>query len=290
MGLFAFAEIVVNLGSPDEHRELYTSKVSGLMPTLADFKAALPSILRGTTIGSALGVLPGSGQTISSFMAYMIEKRFMKDPSRLGKGAIEGVAAPESANNAAAQTAFIPTLTLGIPGSPVMALILGALIIHGINPGPQVMTHHPALFWGLVVSMWLGNILLVLLNLPLIGIWVWMLRVPYRWLYPAILVFSCVGIYTINNNAEDVFLAALFGLLGYVLVKLACEPAPFILGFVLGPIMEVSLRRSLLLSFGDPSIFITRPISAAFLIIAAGVLVMVLLPSLSRKKDVALRG
>ncbi|GGE28398.1 hypothetical protein GCM10007276_01980 [Agaricicola taiwanensis] len=286
MGLFAFPEIISNLGQT-LNREVFTSKVHGLMPTKADLKASWKSILRGTGVGSVFGILPGAGQTVSSFAAYMVEKRVVRDPSRMGKGAIEGVAAPEAANNAAAQTAFIPTLTLGIPGSAVMALILGALVIQGINPGPQVMVQHPALFWGLICSMWIGNVLLVALNLPLVGLWVTLLKVPYRWLYPAILMFSCIGIYTLANSTLDIGFAVMFGLIGYVFLKLRCEPAPFILGFILGPLMEVNFRRTLLLSFGDPSVFVTRPISAIFLTLAVLIVISLIVPSVRRRKEEA---
>jgi len=286
MGLFAFAEIIVNLGNP-EKREVFTSGLHGLMPTRADLKASWKSILRGTGIGALLGVLPGAGQTVGAFAAYMLEKKVSRDPSRFGTGAIEGVAAPESANNAAAQTAFIPTLTLGVPGTATMALMLGALMIQGINPGPQVMTEHPALFWGLVASMWIGNVILVILNLPLIGLWVAMLKVPYRWLYPAILVFSCIGVYTVKTSAIDVALAALFGLLGYLFLKLKCEPAPFILGFVLGPMLEENFRRAMLLSRGDVFILVSHPISAAFLALALAVIVSMIIPAARRRKEEA---
>jgi len=285
MGLFAFAIIVVNLGQTTAGREVFTSSVSGLMPTRNDMKRTWKPILRGTAIGSILGILPGAGQTIASFASYMTEKRLSRTPGEFGHGAIEGVAGPESANNAAAQTAFIPTLTLGIPATPTMALLLGALLIQGITPGPQVIDQHPELFWGLIASMFIGNVILVLLNLPLVGIWVAMLKIPYRWLYPIILVLSCVGIYSVNHSALDVSLAALFGLLGYIFVKLDCEPAPFILGIVLGPMIEENLRRAMLLSRGDPMIFVRHPISAAFLLVACVVLVALVLPSVRRTKD-----
>lgn len=266
MGLFAFAEIISNL---ETHRETgyITSKVKGLMPTRKDLKAMTMPILRGTAFGSFFGILPGAGATTASFAAYMFEKRSAKDPSRFGHGAIEGVAAPEAANNASAQASFIPTLTLGIPGSATMALMLGALMIHGINPGPRLISDHPELFWGLVASMLIGNIILVILNLPLIRIWVLILRIPYRWLYPAVVMFACVGIFIIDRSAVDLWLAAGFGLLGYILLKLKCEPAPFVLGMILGPMLEENFRRAMVVSSGDPMIFVTRPISAAFLIL-----------------------
>ncbi|MBI4490166.1 MAG: tripartite tricarboxylate transporter permease [Deltaproteobacteria bacterium] len=283
MGLFGYAEIISSL-EQNEKREVFTSEVRELMPTWADLKASWGAVLRGTTVGSLLGLVPGSGPIICSFASYTVEKRLAKDPSRFGHGAIEGVAGPESANNAAAQTTFIPMLTLGIPGTATMALMLGALMIHGISPGPQVMTQHPELFWGLIVSMWLGNLMLVLLNLPLIGIWVRLLTVPYRWLYPAILLFSCVGIYSLSNSSLDVILSALFGLLGYLFVKVGCEPAPFLLGFILGPLMEQNLRRALLLSRGDPSIFFTRPMSLAFMLAAAFMVLVLIAPTVRRKR------
>ncbi len=283
MGLFGYAEIISSL-EQNEKREVFTSEVRELMPTWADLKASWGAVLRGTTVGSLLGLVPGSGPIICSFASYTVEKRLAKDPSRFGRGAIEGVAGPESANNAAAQTTFIPMLTLGIPGTATMALMLGALMIHGIPPGPQVMTQHPELFWGLIVSMWLGNLMLVLLNLPLIGIWVRLLTVPYRWLYPAILLFSCVGIYSLSNSSLDVILSALFGLLGYLFVKVGCEPAPFLLGFILGPLMEQNLRRALLLSRGDPSIFFTRPMSLAFMLAAAFMVLVLIAPTVRRKR------
>jgi TctA family transporter len=286
MGMFGIAEIVANLEKRDM-REVFTNEVGSLMPTLKDLRDSWRAILRGTTIGSLLGILPGAGPTISSFLAYITEKRVAADPSRFGKGAIEGVAGPESANNAAAQTSFIPTLTLGIPGSGTMALMLGALTIYGIQPGPRVMTGHPDLFWGLVASMWIGNLILVVLNLPLVGIWVQMLRTPYRLLYPSIVVLCCVGTYTLANSATDVVLMAVFGVVGYVLVRLECEPAPLLLGFVLGPMMEENLRRSMLLSRGDPSIFVTQPISLALLLAAAAMLSLLVVPSIRSKRTEA---
>ena len=286
MGLFAFAEIVRNL-EHQEKREVFLSRVTGLMPTLADLKQSTCAILRGTAVGSFFGILPGAGQTIASFGAYAIEKKISKHPEKFGTGVIEGVAAPEAANNAAAQTAFIPTLTLGIPGSGTMALMLGALMIQGITPGPRVLTSHPELFWGLIASMWIGNLALVILNLPLIGLWVSMLKIPYRWLYPIILVFSCIGIYTVNHSQVDVWLMVVFGVLGYVFMKLDCEPAPFILGFLLGPMLEVNFRRAMLLSRGDLDIFITHPISLGFLIAAVALIILMVFPTIRRKKDEA---
>jgi TctA family transporter len=286
MGLFAFAEIVRNL-EHQEKREVFLTRVTGLMPTLADLKKSAGAILRGTAIGSFFGILPGAGQTIAAFGAYAVEKKISRTPEKFGTGVIEGVAAPEAANNAAAQTAFIPTLTLGIPGSGTMALMLGALMIQGITPGPRVLTTHPELFWGLIASMWIGNLALVILNLPLIGLWVSMLKIPYRWLYPIILVFSCIGIYTVNHSQVDVWLMVVFGVLGYVFMKLDCEPAPFILGFLLGPMLEVNFRRAMLLSRGDLSIFVMHPISAGFLIAAVALIILMVIPAIRRKKDQA---
>ncbi len=286
MGLFGFAEIIINL-EHREHREVFTSKVSGLWLKWKDFKQALPPMLRGTAIGSVLGILPGGGALLSAFASYTVEKKLAKDPSRFGKGAIEGVAGPESANNAGAQTSFIPLLTLGIPGNAVMALMVGAMTIHSIQPGPQVMTSNPQLFWGLIVSMWIGNLMLVILNLPMIGIWVKLLQVPYRLLYPAILLFCCIGVYSIQNNVFDVYMTVLFGVLGWIFVKLECEPAPLLLGFILGPMMEENLRRALLLSRGDPTVFATRPISAVMLGLAVVLLLIIIAPSIRKKREEA---
>ncbi len=283
MGLFGFAEIVLNLQT-SEKREILTSKVTGLWLTMAQFRKAWPAVLRGTGIGAVLGLLPGGGAMLSSFAAYAVEKKVSDDPSEFGRGAIQGVAGPESANNAGAQSSFIPLLTLGIPENAVMALMVGAMTIHNIQPGPQVMTSNPALFWGLIASMWVGNLMLVVLNLPLIGIWVQLLRVPYRILYPLILVFCSIGIYTINNTSFDVSQTAFFGLLGFVFVSLGCEPAPLLLGFVLGPLMEENLRRALLLSRGDFSVFVTRPISLVLLLLALALLLLIALPNLKKKR------
>jgi TctA family transporter len=286
MGLFGFAEILTNLEST-EKRELITAKVSGLWLTKQQFKDAWPAVLRGTGIGSILGLLPGGGAMLASFGAYALEKKIAKDPSRFGKGAIQGVAGPESANNAGAQTSFIPLLTLGIPENAVMALMVGAMTIHNIQPGPQVMTSNPSLFWGLVVSMWVGNLMLVVLNLPLIGIWIKLLTVPYRVLYPAILLFCAIGVYSISNASFDVSQTAAFGALGLVFFKLECEPAPLILGFVLGPMMEENLRRAMLLSRGDPTVFFTRPISLGMLIAAAALLLLIVAPNFRKKREEA---
>lgn len=261
--------------------------MKGLWPTKQDFKEAAPAVLRGTALGSLLGVLPGGGALLSSFAAYTLEKKLSKTPEKFGKGAIQGVAGPESANNAGAQTSFIPMLTLGIPPNAVMALMVGAMTIKGIQPGPQVMTSNPDLFWGLITSMWIGNLMLVILNLPLIGIWIKLLTLPYRFLFPAILLFCCIGLYTLNNNNFDVYLAVLFGVIGYVFYKLGCEPAPLLLGFILGPMMEENLRRALLLSRGDWSTFMTRPLSAGLLLAALALVVIVMLPGISRKRQEA---
>ena len=286
MGIFGFGEIIRNL-EQTEKREIFTKSVSGLLPNWADIKQCIPPVLRGTALGSFLGILPGGGAVLGAFSAYTLEKKIAKDPSRFGKGAIEGVAAPESANNAAAQTSFIPLLTLGIPSNPVMALMIGAMIIHGIQPGPQIMTAKPDLFWGMVASMWVGNLMLVILNLPLIGMWVRLLSLPYRLLYPAILVFCCIGVYSISNAWMDVLLAAACGFAGYVFYKLDCEPSPLLLGFVLGPMMEENLRRALLLSRGDPVVFFTRPISATLLVLSLLLLILVMAPAIRKKREEA---
>jgi len=286
MGVFGFAEVMANLAQK-ENREVFTSRVSTLFPEAADFKRMIAPILRGTALGSLLGILPGGGAALAAFGAYSLEKKVSKNSAEFGKGAIEGVAAPESANNAASQTSFIPLLTLGIPPNAVMALMVGAMTIHNIQPGPQVMTSNPTLFWGLIVSMWIGNLMLVILNLPLIGIWVKLLTVPYRLLYPAIIVFCCIGVYTVNNNVFDVFLTAAFGFLGYVFQKLGCEGAPLLLGFVLGPMMEENFRRSLLLSRGDFTVFFTRPLSASLLVAAAILVVVVTIPAIKKTREVA---
>jgi TctA family transporter len=284
VGVFGIAEILRNL--EDEHdRDVAVRQVSGLMLSREDLRHIAGPVLRGTALGSLLGILPGGGHVLASFAAYTVEKKVSKAPDRFGKGAIEGVAAPESANNAAAQTSFIPMLTLGIPANPVMALMIGAMIIQGIAPGPNVATDEPALFWGIIVSMWVGNLLLVVLNLPLIGIWVRMLGIPYYILFPAILAFSAIGVYSINSNTFDLFAVAVFGLLGYVLVKFGCEPAPLLLGFVLGPMLEEHLRRAMIIARGDPLVFLQRPISAALLGLAVLALVVVLMPNVARKRE-----
>ncbi|CAG2127608.1 tripartite tricarboxylate transporter permease [Cupriavidus plantarum] len=286
MGVFGFAEIIANL-EQKEARETFTNKVTNLFPTKEDFKRMIPAVLRGTVLGSALGILPGGGASLASFAAYSLEKKTSKHAHEFGKGAIEGVAGPESANNAAAQTSFIPLLTLGIPPNAVMALMVGAMTIHNIQPGPQVMTSNPALFWGLIASMWIGNFILIILNLPMIGIWVKLLKVPYRFLFPAILTFCCIGVYSVQNTTFDVFQTAAFGLIGYLFIKLKCEPAPLLLGFVLGPMMEENFRRSLLLSRGDFSVFVTRPLSLGLLIAAAVLVAIVAMPSIKAKREEA---
>jgi putative tricarboxylic transport membrane protein len=284
VGIFAVGEIISNLSDPEE-RVVFTSKVGSLYPTLQDLKQSVGPILRGTGLGAFFGVLPGTTPSIASFGSYMLEKKLAKDPSRFGKGAIEGVAAPESANNADAQCKFIPMLSLGIPASGTMALMLGALTIHGITPGPGVMTQKPDLFWGLVTSMWIGNLMLVVLNLPLIGLWVSLLKVPYRFLFPAIMVFSAIGIFSTNNTSFDVYLAALFGILGILWRLLECSPIPMLLGFVLGPMMEENLRRALQVSRGDLSVFVTRPISLAFILATAMILIVMVLPAVRSHRD-----
>ena len=286
MGLFGFAEIILNLEST-EKREVIKTRLKGMWLTRSQLREAAPAVLRGTALGSMLGVLPGGGAMLSSFASYSIEKKLAKDPSQFGKGAICGVAGPESANNAGAQTSFIPLLTLGIPENAVMAMMVGAMTIHNIQPGPQVMTSNPGLFWGLIASMWVGNLMLVVLNLPLIGIWIRLLTVPYRLLYPAILLFCAIGVYTVNNTSFDVMQTAFFGLLGVVFAKLACEPAPLLLGFVLGPMMEENLRRALLLSRGDPTVFATRPISAGLLAAALLLVLVITLPNMRRRREEA---
>jgi TctA family transporter len=287
MGLFGFGEIISNLGRPAEHREVFTSKVKGLWPTKDDFQRAWPAVVRGTSLGSLLGVLPGGGALLSSFASYTLEKKLAGASGNFGKGDIRGVAGPESANNAGAQTSFVPMLTLGIPPNPVMALMVGAMTIKGIQPGPQVMTSNPQLFWGLIASMWVGNAMLVILNLPLIGMWIKLLTVPYRFLFPAITLFCCIGVYSLNNSNFDVFMTAIFAFVGYAFYKLSVEPAPLLLGFILGPMMEENLRRALLLSRGDWGTFVTRPLSSGLLIASALLIVIVTLPSIRQKREVA---
>ena len=289
MGVFGYGEIITNLAQPEDKREVFLGKVTGLFPTKEDFRNMLPAVLRGTTIGSILGILPGGGALLAAFAAYTIEKKTKLRPGEVpfGQGNIRGVAAPESANNAGAQTSFIPLLTLGIPPNAVMALMVGAMTIHNIQPGPQVMTSNPELFWGLIASMWLGNLMLIILNLPLIGMWIKLLTVPYRWLFPAIVLFCAIGVYSTNNNTFDIWLVGAFGVVGYLWAKLSVEPAPLLLGFILGPMMEENLRRALLLSRGDWSVFVTRGLSASLLAVAAIMLIVVLLPSVKSKREEA---
>ncbi|MCM3563141.1 tripartite tricarboxylate transporter permease [Hydrogenophaga intermedia] len=289
MGIFGYGEIISNLSHDESKREVFTGKVTGIFPTAEDFKRMFPAMIRGTALGSALGILPGGGALLSSFAAYTIEKKTKLKPGEVpfGQGNIRGVAAPESANNAGSQTSFIPLLTLGIPPNAVMALMVGAMTIHNIQPGPQVMTSNPDLFWGLIASMWIGNAMLIILNLPLIGMWIKLLTVPYKWLYPAIVLFCAIGVYSTNNNNFDIWMVALFGLIGYLFIKLGCEPAPLLLGLILGPMMEEYLRRALLISRGDWSVFVTRPISASLLVAALLLLVIVLLPAVKKKRQEA---
>ena len=286
MGLFGIAEIVVNL---ERHlsRGSGTIKVTSLWPTAEEIRRAVPAALRGTMLGSILGGLPGGGPTLGAFSAYTLEKRLSKTPKMCGKGAVEGVASPEAANNAAAQTSFIPMLTLGIPSNAVMALMVGAMIIQGIQPGPEVMTKKPDLFWGMIVSMWIGNAMLVIINLPMIGMWVKLLTVPYRFLAPAILLFCCIGAYSLQNSTFHVMQVGIFGVLGYIFVRLGCEGAPFLLGLVLGPQMEEYFRRAMLLSRGDPMIFLERPISLGLLITTALLLILMALPSFKKAREEA---
>ena len=289
MGIFGYGEIIANLSVPTHQREVFTDKVTGLMPTKEDFKRMFPAVLRGTAIGSALGILPGGGALLSAFAAYTIEKKSRLKPGEIpfGQGNIRGVAGPESANNAGSQTSFIPLLTLGIPPNAVMALMVGAMTIHNIQPGPQVMTSNPELFWGLIASMWIGNLMLVVLNLPMIGLWIKLLSIPYKWLFPAIVLFCAIGVYSENNNTFEIWMVAIFGVLGYVFHKLACEPAPLLLGLILGPMMEENLRRALLLSRGEWSVLVTRPLSASLLAVAAVLVIIVMLPAVSKKREEA---
>jgi TctA family transporter len=288
MAIYGIAEVVYNLEKKQE-TSVVSAPVGRVWPSLADLRLCVGAILRGTSLGAILGVLPGGGALLAAFAAYSLEKNVARPPRHFGDGDIRGVAAPESANNAGAQTSFIPMLTLGIPGNPTMAMMIGALMIHGIAPGPRVMTDRPGLFWGLIASMWLGNFMLVVLNLPMVGLWVRLLRVPYRLLYPAIIVFCCIGVYAINSKPFDAFVMAFFAVFGYVALKLDCEPAPLILGFVLGPMMEENLRRALLISRGDPMVFLEEPISLAFLVIAAGLLLVIAAPAIRERREEALK-
>jgi putative tricarboxylic transport membrane protein len=283
IGMFGIAELAVTLGKPRD-ASLLSFRLKDLWPSRAEIRACIPAMLRGTALGSVLGVLPGGGAALSSFAAYGLEKKVSGTPERFGRGAIEGVAAPEAANNAGAQTSFIPLLTLGIPGNAIMALMVGAMMIQGIQPGPQVMTNQPQLFWGVIASMWLGNLMLIVLNLPLIGLWVSLLRVPYGLMFPAIVLFCCIGTYSITNNVFDVWVMLLFGVLGVFFHKVGAEPAPFVLGFILGPLMEENFRRAMYLSRGDALIFLQRPISAFLLILALALLVILVLPAVQAKR------
>ncbi len=284
MGVFGLAEIMNNLAQK-ENRVNITDKIGSLYPNKQEFKEAAPAVLRGTLLGSSLGILPGGGAVLSSFASYTMEKKLSKNPERFGKGHPAGLAGPESANNAAAQTSFIPLLTLGIPGNAVTALMVGAMTIHNIQPGPQVMSSNPDLFWGLIVSMWIGNMMLVILNLPLVGLWVKLLKVPYRMLFPAIVLFCSIGVYSLNYNVFDIYVMAIFGIIGYFWSKLKCEGAPLLLGLVLGPMMEENFRRALLLSRGDFTTFVTRPLSMSLLIAAAILVVIVAIPSIRKKRE-----
>jgi len=289
VGVFAVGEIMSNLSQPEE-RPVFTSKVANLFPTKEDLKRSFGAIVRGTGLGAFFGVLPGTTPAIASFSSYVLEKKLAKDPSRFGRGAIEGVAGPESANNADAQCKFIPMLTLGIPASGTMALMLGALMMYGITPGPGVVTEKPDLFWGLIASMWIGNVMLVVLNLPLIGMWVSLLKVPYRLLFPAIMVFSAIGIYSVNNSSFDIYLMALFGILGIVWRMLEMSPVPMMLGFVLGPMVEENLRRALQVSRGDPSVFVTRPISLGFIMVTVLILIVMAAPAVRKRWGATVAG
>lgn len=288
MGIFGYGEIISNLAQREVQREVFAVKVEGLFPTKQDFKDMTPAILRGTALGCALGILPGGGALLSSFAAYTLEKKIKARPGEVpfGEGNIRGVAGPEAANNAGAQTSFIPLLTLGIPSNVVMALMIGAMTIHNIQPGPMVMTNNPELFWGLIASMWIGNAMLVILNLPLIGIWIKLLKVPYRYMYPAIVLFCAIGVYSTNNNTWDIWVVGFFGVIGYVFQKLRVEAAPLLLGLILGPMMEENLRRAMLLSRGDWSVFITRPLSAGLLIACVLLLAVVLFPAIKKTREV----
>ena len=289
MGMFGFAEIILNL-EQKEDRGILAGKITGLFPNMKDLKQAFMPMVRGTALGSFLGILPGGGATLSAFSSYALEKKVSKHPELFGTGTIEGVAGPEAANNAGSQMSFVPMLTLGLPTNAVMALMIAAMMIHNIQPGPQVMSSNPTLFWGLICSMWIGNVMLVILNLPLIGIWIKLLTIPYRLLYPAILLFCCIGAYSVNNNVFDVLMTIPFAILGYAFKKLDCEPAPLLLGFVLGKLMEEYLRRALTISRGDATVFFTRPLSLVLLILAAILLVLVFSPKIARKREEAFQG
>jgi TctA family transporter len=287
IGLFGIVEVIRNLEQKELPRPQVSARMRDLWPSMQDFRDSWRAVLRGTFLGSLLGILPGGGAVLAAFASYTLEKKVAKDPSRFGKGAIEGVAGPESANNAAAQTSFIPLLTLGLPSNAIMALMMGAMIIQGIQPGSAVMTKRPDLFWGMVASMWIGNLMLLVINLPLIGIWVRLLSVPYRLLYPAILLFCVIGIYSTNSNMAQLVLCAVFAVFGYVLLRLGCEPAPLVLGFILGPLMEENLRRSLVISRGDPMVFLERPISAVLLAMTVAIIALIVLPQFRKTREEA---
>lgn len=287
IGMFGIAEIMRNVERPDSQRNAYTAKLRELWPKPSDLREAWPAVLRGTGLGALLGILPGGGAVLASFASYTLEKKIAKDPSRFGNGAIEGVAGPESANNSGAQTSFIPLLTLGLPSNAVMALMMGAMIIQGIAPGSAVMDKRPDLFWGMVASMWIGNAMLLIINLPLLGVWIKMLSVPYRLLFPAVLLFCVLGVYSANTEAAQLILTAGFAVFGYILVRFGCEPAPLVLGFILGPLMEENLRRSMVMSRGDPIIFVERPISAVLLAGALLVVALIVLPQFRRTREQA---
>jgi len=286
MGVFGIAEILRNLESP-EARNVVRGHIGRLLPSMVDLRRSFAPVVRATGLGAILGILPGNGAVLAPFASYTLEKKLAKDPSRFGQGAIEGVAGPEAANNAGAQTAFIPLLTLGIPPNAVMALMVGAMTIHGVIPGPLVMTKFPHLFWGMIASMWIGNLMLVIINLPLIGLWVRLLKVPYRLMFTIILLFCCIGIYSINNNPADVYFTAVFGFVGYALIKLGLEPAPMLLGFVLGKLMEEKLRQALALSEGSFVTFVERPISAALLFLAIAAVAIAVMPAVRKGREEA---
>jgi len=287
LGLFGIVEIIRNLENPPGERTAISTRLRDLWPTKQEFREAWPAALRGTGLGSILGILPGGGAVLASFASYTLEKKITRQPQRFGHGAIEGVAGPEAANNAAAQTSFIPLLTLGIPSNPIMAIMMGAMIIQGIQPGAAVMTARPDLFWGMVASMWIGNLMLVIINLPMLGIWVKLLSVPYRFLYPAILLFCAIGVYSTSTEPFMMVLMIIFSIFGYILLKFGCEPAPLVLGFILGPLMEENLRRSLVLSRGDPMIFLERPISAALLVATVLMIALIILPQFRKTREEA---
>jgi TctA family transporter len=288
VGLFGIGEVIANLGTSQDH-SILSGKIKNLMPTWPDLKAAFPAMLRGTCVGTMLGILPGGGAAIPPFAAYALEKKVSRHPERFGTGVIEGVASPESANNAGAQTSFIPLLTMGIPTNPLMALMIGALMIQGIQPGPSVIREQPTLYWGVVASMWIGNLMLVVINLPLVGMWVSLLRIPYRLLFPAIILFCCIGAYASSNSVFSVWLMLGWGALGYFFNKVGVQPAPMVLGFVLGTMLEENFRRAMLLSGGDPMVFVQRPISATLLAVAVILLAILIFPAIRRKRQEVLQ-